>query len=44
MDEKIFWMDLEKGRWMYVVLGLIINICLGAIYAFSVFRPALEKH
>jgi len=44
MDEKIFGMDLEKGRWMYVVLGLIINICLGAIYAFSVFRPALEKH
>ncbi len=28
---------------MLVGIGLIINICLGAIYAFSVFRGPLEK-
>ncbi|MGB9668025.1 MAG: L-lactate MFS transporter [Thermosulfidibacteraceae bacterium] len=31
------------GRWMYVVLGLIINVILGTVYAYSLFRPPLEK-
>lgn len=31
------------GRWMYVILGLIINVILGTVYAFSLFRPPLEK-
>lgn len=44
MDEvKVFGMKAESGRWLYVIFGLIINICLGAIYAFSIFRPPLEK-
>lgn len=30
------------GRWMLVGIGMVINICLGAIYAFSVFRKPLE--
>lgn len=33
----------ELKRWFLVFIGLIINICLGAIYAFSVFRGPLEK-
>uniref|UniRef100_A0A7V4JNV9 MFS transporter n=1 Tax=Thermodesulfobacterium geofontis TaxID=1295609 RepID=A0A7V4JNV9_9BACT len=44
MEElKVLGMKAENGRWWYVVFGLIINICLGAIYAFSIFRPPLEK-
>jgi MFS family permease len=44
MEElKVLGMKAERGRWWYVVFGLIINICLGAIYAFSIFRPPLEK-
>ncbi|MGC8502844.1 MFS transporter, partial [Desulfurella sp.] len=31
------------GRWLYVILGLIVNIMLGAIYSFSLFRVPLEK-
>ncbi|HEX12890.1 MAG TPA: MFS transporter, partial [Desulfurella acetivorans] len=31
------------GRWLYVILGLIVNIILGAIYSFSLFRVPLEK-
>lgn len=31
------------GRWLYVVLGLVVNIMLGAIYSFSLFRVPLEK-
>lgn len=44
MEEiKVLGMKAENGRWVYVFLGLVINICLGAIYAFSIFRPPLEK-
>jgi MFS family permease len=34
---------LETTRWLYVGVGFLINICLGAVYAFSVFRPPLQK-
>ncbi len=39
---KILGMDAEKGRWLLVLVGLLINVCLGSIYAFSVFRKPLE--
>ncbi|MFA5384223.1 MAG: OFA family MFS transporter [Eubacteriales bacterium] len=42
-DIKVFGMKAEAGRWIYVILGLIINICLGAVYSWSVFRKPLEK-
>ena len=29
-------------RWMYVILGLLINVCLGTVYSWSVFRKPLE--
>lgn len=31
-------------RWMYLGLGLIIMLCLGTVYSWSVFRGAVEKH
>jgi len=42
-DVKLFGMKAENGRWVFVILGLIINLCLGSIYAWSVFRKPLEK-
>ena len=42
-EEKLFGMPAEKGRWMFVVLGFIINICLGSVYAYSVFRGPVQK-
>lgn len=42
-EEKLFGMPAEKGRWMFVVLGFIINICLGSVYAYSVFRGPVAK-
>lgn len=32
-----------RYRWVIVVVGFIINLCLGAIYSYSVFRKPLEK-
>lgn len=43
-DVKLFGMKAESGRWVFVILGLIINLCLGSIYAWSVFRKPLEDY
>jgi MFS family permease len=39
----LFGMSPEKGRWIFVALGLAINVCLGSIYSWSVFRLPLQK-
>jgi MFS family permease len=36
-------MPPERGRWIFVLLGLAINLAIGSIYAWSVFRKPLEK-
>ncbi len=38
---KLFGMPAEKGRWLLIVLGFIINICLGSVYAYSIFGKQL---
>ncbi|KRQ87238.1 putative MFS-type transporter YhjX [Caloramator mitchellensis] len=30
-------------RWLYVILGIIIFICLGTVYSWSIFRKPLEN-
>lgn len=42
-DTKVFGMSAESGRWLYVVLGLVMNVCLGAVYAYSIFKGPVEK-
>jgi MFS family permease len=41
-DSKVFGMEAEQGRWIFVLVGMLMNICLGAIYAFSVFKTPLQ--
>ena len=41
-DKKLFGMPAETGRWIFVVLGFIINICLGSVYAYSVFAKPVR--
>jgi len=41
-NERVFGMKPELGRWGFVLLGLLMNICLGAVYAFSVFKVPLQ--
>jgi OFA family oxalate/formate antiporter-like MFS transporter len=43
MQERIFGMKPETGRWVFVLLGLLMNLCLGAVYAFSVFKKPLQE-
>ena len=42
--ERIFGMDAKKGRWVLVLLGMIINLCLGSIYSWSVFVQPLTNY
>jgi len=42
--ERIFGLDAEKGRWILVLLGMIINLCLGSIYSWSVFVGPLTNY
>jgi MFS family permease len=36
-------MPAESGRWWFIVLGFIINICLGSVYAYSVFAKPVRE-
>jgi OFA family oxalate/formate antiporter-like MFS transporter len=40
-EKKLFGMPAEKGRWLLIVLGFIINICLGSVYAYGIFGKQL---
>ncbi|MEI6292976.1 MAG: OFA family MFS transporter [Methanomicrobiales archaeon] len=40
----LFGMPVEKGRWILVVIGLAINLCLGTIYSWSVFVNPLTEY
>ena len=37
-------MEPERGRWGLVLLGLVINLCLGTIYSWSVFVGPLTDY
>jgi len=43
-ETKLFGMKPESGRWLLVILGLIINLCLGTVYAYSVFKKPVEQY
>ncbi|MEB3160617.1 MAG: OFA family MFS transporter, partial [Synechocystis sp.] len=32
----------ERGRWLLIPLGMVILLCLGTVYAWSIFRTPLE--
>lgn len=42
-DVKILGLPAEKGRWLLVLFGIIIFLCTGAVYSWSVFRKPLEQ-
>ncbi|KUG20948.1 hypothetical protein ASZ90_009306 [hydrocarbon metagenome] len=43
-DTALFGMEAERGRWILVAIGLIINLCLGTIYSWSVFVTPLTAY
>ncbi len=43
-DTRIWGMEAEKGRWILVFLGMVINLCLGTVYSWSVFVGPLTEY
>lgn len=41
-NEKLFGMPAESGRWLFIALGFTINLCLGSVYAYSVFAKPVR--
>ena len=37
-------MNLDKKRWIILLAGCFINLCLGSIYAWSVFSAAMADY
>lgn len=42
-DVKILGMPAESGRWILVIIGTVIELCLGAVYAYSILSVPLKK-
>jgi MFS transporter, OFA family, oxalate/formate antiporter len=43
-DLRLLGMKPETGRWLLVLVGAVIELCLGAIYAYSVFKGPLATY
>lgn len=37
-------MDIQKKRWVVLIASCIINLCIGSLYAWSVFAAPMAKH
>ncbi|ABK14306.1 MAG: OFA family MFS transporter [Methanothrix sp.] len=44
MAENVEFKEPPGGRWVLVILGMIINLCLGSVYSWSVFVKPLTDH
>lgn len=43
-DVKVLGMAPESGRWVLVIVGLMIQLCLGAIYAYGALRGSITAY
>lgn len=39
---RLFGLPAEQGRWFLIPLGMLLLLCLGTVYSWSVFRKPLE--
>lgn len=42
-DLQIFGMPAVRGRWIFVLLGLVALLCMGTVYSWSIFRSPLQE-
>jgi MFS transporter, OFA family, oxalate/formate antiporter len=41
-EEKLLGLPPEVGRWLFIPLGLIVLLCLGTVYSWSIFSGPFE--
>lgn len=39
----VLGLPAERGRWLLIPLGILVLLCLGSVYSWSVFRKPLES-
>jgi len=42
-ENVLFGLPVMTGRWGFVLIGMIMNICMGTVYAWSVFRKPITQ-
>src|SRR5512144_2104444 len=42
-EAAVFGLPARTGRWLFVFVGMVMNICLGTVYAWSVFRKPITQ-
>lgn len=43
LEVTVLGQPADKGRWLLIPLGLIVLLCLGSVYSWSIFRSPLEN-
>ncbi|MGF1498427.1 MAG: OFA family MFS transporter [Elainellaceae cyanobacterium] len=38
----VLGLPAERGRWLLIPLGMVVLLCLGSVYSWSIFRKPLE--
>ncbi len=41
---SVYGLSAESGRWVFVITGMIMNLCLGTVYAWSMFTKPLQAY
>ncbi|MGI0489418.1 OFA family MFS transporter [Pantanalinema rosaneae CENA516] len=41
-EPTVFGLPADQGRWLLIPLGMSVLLCLGSVYAWSIFRKPLE--
>ena len=39
----VLGLPAQQGRWLFIPLGMLILLCLGSVYSWSIFRTPLES-
>ncbi len=42
-EVKVLGQPAQRGRWLLIPFGMIILLCLGSVYSWSIFRTPLEN-
>lgn len=42
-EARLFGLRPEVGRWLYIPLGLLVLLCLGTVYSWSIFSGPFER-
>lgn len=40
---RVLGMPAEVGRWLLIIMGMLVLLCLGTVYSWSIFRTPLQN-